>query len=375
LHPGPIDNQVLSGDYGDELSRKIQEGKDYVLLPSNITKKLFDHYNGGPNFPRAVCDQGTQYNPILYVKLYPVRSEIYVCNAANIDPVGKPIVIYYKECKTLSDIQTQIRISRHVRTQSFRLWTKVRAENLNSIQPLPEAESKHYLHPKRYCITDQTECIDGWKIATNLEMNVEDALSDRQCLEIIAEEPTNSDTRSSYNVLPDKCFPRNNYVQAWKKDLRVGDVVDCSDRHLKWCEAIIKDVNPDTGNITVHFRGWSDTFDEIVLKDDIESKIQPLFSKSKNWRNKIEEDDFIDVNISSLESDGDKPIPGKPCWLPAMVEEIDLVNQRICVSYKKQDALDLLTAFAQTGNGLPITTKSTDSEYQKRWIHIQSEGK
>ena len=33
MNPGPIDNSSLAGSFGDELSRKIVDGKDFVLLP------------------------------------------------------------------------------------------------------------------------------------------------------------------------------------------------------------------------------------------------------------------------------------------------------------------------------------------------------
>lgn len=47
MHPGPIDNRVLIGLYGDELSRLIVENVHFVLLPDNVFQMLLREFKGG----------------------------------------------------------------------------------------------------------------------------------------------------------------------------------------------------------------------------------------------------------------------------------------------------------------------------------------
>lgn len=41
---------------------------------------------------------------------------------------------------------------------------------------------------------------------------------------------------------------------AWKRRLKVGDMVDARDRSHNWFEAVVVEVLP--GAVKVHFKGW-----------------------------------------------------------------------------------------------------------------------
>lgn len=59
----------------------------------------------------------------------------------------------------------------------------------------------------------------------------------------------------------------SNYFSV--SSLKVGNVIDCKDMRGVWYPA--KVIKKSADQITVHFRGWSDEFDEILnLKDDID---------------------------------------------------------------------------------------------------------
>eukprot|EP01035_Chromulina_nebulosa_P017964 gene17964-23594_t len=76
LHPGMIDNSHLKGNFGDEFSRAAVEGKDYILLPDNISTYFIKKYGGAPRFNRTCINIGTIDQPILQIKLYPLRIEL-----------------------------------------------------------------------------------------------------------------------------------------------------------------------------------------------------------------------------------------------------------------------------------------------------------
>jgi hypothetical protein len=96
LHPGPIDTNPLHGSYGDEVKRGLLENRNYVLLPDDTFKHLAATYGlHGPNLARAVRNKGTGTRPVLYVDVYPVRFEMFVCKATergnpNLNPNPKP---------------------------------------------------------------------------------------------------------------------------------------------------------------------------------------------------------------------------------------------------------------------------------------------
>jgi hypothetical protein len=73
-------------------------------------------------------------------------------------------------------------------------------------------------------------------------------------------------------------------------------VVDAQDETKKWYESVITGIDAD-GTLSVHFKGWNPNFDEKVAKEGIFARIQPLFTKTVNWRAKVEEDDSLDVKV------------------------------------------------------------------------------
>ena len=91
LHPGPIDTSPLRGSYGDELKRGMVENRDFVLVPSDVFDLLVKAYElKGMNLGRKVQTRGGTNTSLgtsaanrstLYVDMYPVRFELFVCKA------------------------------------------------------------------------------------------------------------------------------------------------------------------------------------------------------------------------------------------------------------------------------------------------------
>ncbi len=96
LHPGPIDQSTLVGNLEtNELRRGLIRNKDYILLPTDLAKRLFSRYKGGPEFPRRV--ENIEKNGFSHyeVILYPVRYEIYLCNRENPKVKSKPDLVRF----------------------------------------------------------------------------------------------------------------------------------------------------------------------------------------------------------------------------------------------------------------------------------------
>jgi hypothetical protein len=123
-------------------------------------------------------------------------------------------------------------------------------------------------------------------------------------------------------IQSDADWGRDCFLQVWKEDLRTGDVVDAMDKLSNWFEAIVMGV-AGNGDITVHFKGWSSEFDEVIRHAQRDRRIQPLYTRTIDWRSGLEEDDKVEIKIS--------PPGTKIVWLPVTVAEVDRPNQRVQV--------------------------------------------
>ncbi len=67
----------------------------------------------------------------------------------------------------------------------------------------------------------------------------------------------------------------------------MGDLVDVRDTEMVWCVAqvkkIIKDeLNKETVSVTVHFLGWSDSYDEELIRDSPRIAILGFYTMRNN---------------------------------------------------------------------------------------------
>ena len=132
MYPGELDNNCLRGDFGDELSRNIQDGVDFVLIGLDIVDKLYKEYNKPPatttatatanssnnnniapnanpivRFSRATVNTGTTVVPVWQIRLYPVRYESCLYDKATM--TGKESKkCYYKSVVTLRDLKKEL---------------------------------------------------------------------------------------------------------------------------------------------------------------------------------------------------------------------------------------------------------------------------
>ena len=123
-----------------------------------------------------------------------------------------------------------------------------------------------------------------------------------------------------------KASIREKAIKTWRENLQVGDKIDALDTSWnvsytpKWYEAVItKIVGNDrykNKKYYVHFQGWKPRFNEFIPINS--ERIQPIFSKTTNWRTKI-------VKNSKVEIRKFKPKHGRPnftLWVKGKVKKI-----------------------------------------------------
>lgn len=122
-------------------------------------------------------------------------------------------------------------------------------------------------------------------------------------------------------------WPRDEQLYSWTKKVAVGDLIGASDRYKEWFEAVVVHISPSS--MTVHFKGWSKKFDEVIEEKDYKHRIAPLYTKTTNWRAALKKGSEIEYTMT-INEDGSK-------WLPAFVTEVDETFDTITIKYKKSD--------------------------------------
>jgi len=382
LHPGTIDNSHLKGNFGDEFSRTVVEGKDYILIPENVSINFIKKYGVAPRFTRTCINIGTIDQPILQIKLYPLRIEVYKCSRS--EPISdiwdktsykstsriKPIIKYYRNAKTMNDLRSNLK---ELTVYQYRIWYFDTQSNDNDNTYDLTTSNKNL-----FITADKVNIYKNWKLVTNFNMNIEEIKdTTNYCLEIIVEESymfgNNYSSNYNYNTSSSlSIYPRDSVINKWKNEIVVNSWIDCVDKFNKWKEAKVIDVNHTTKQITVHFLGYSSKDDETVFFSQLDRKIEPLYSKTKNWRKLLEEDDNIDILVDCVNQPKTPPIDspvlvspvitptGSPTnspstvvsqyvnpadivltvdnklqeWVIGRIEDIDVINERIKVSYE-----------------------------------------
>ncbi|XP_010538864.1 PREDICTED: ubiquitin carboxyl-terminal hydrolase 10-like [Tarenaya hassleriana] len=117
--PGPIDNFDIIESESDtsdpQLSRMLEEGVDYVLVPQEVWKRLVEWYKGGPPIPRKLICQG------FYSKTYSV--EVYPLSLTLTDGRdGSNSVIRLSKQAFVSDLYLKVCALKGVAQEKARIW-------------------------------------------------------------------------------------------------------------------------------------------------------------------------------------------------------------------------------------------------------------
>lgn len=313
---GSID---LRGSNPEVLKPNLFEGQDYVLLPANSANALILKYKANPyTFCRVVVNMGSAENKLLQIELYPVELYFYTCtkDKPTVGPNDTPALLLVSKKEDVSTF-----ISRRQQQQNIKVGTRIRVWLKTS--ELPEALPAGNLGG-RLMTSDVTDREGSWMLIRNVEgLKMADLLDDQPNLTIILEYyevpfvNTNKDTS-----------PRAQFLNAWKKSITVGDMIDVEDKTKKWREAVVTKISDD-GCLSVHFKGYISTNDEKILKSEINDRVAPLNTKTVGWRTKRLEDSSIDINIEE---------PGFAVkWVTGVVQEVNLVTSKVKVEVNKSE--------------------------------------
>ena len=118
-------------------------------------------------------------------------------------------------------------------------------------------------------------------------------------------------------------------ITAWRRELKVGDVIDARDRESRWYDAVIVavarpvgvavDAAQSHGLVRVHFRGWSSKWDEWVCRND--KRLQPFQMITREWRSLLKVGEIVEFSPNWTTQ------PSKPVWNKGRVIAISDVSR------------------------------------------------
>lgn len=384
--PGAISNDELLKDCENViLKRHITEGKDFMLIPSAAYQILHEHYGGGPEIVRKVVNT-VKIGTHLSIEIFPIFISCLTCkDDGNVEKnisssvsttsqksTTSSIMLPISNYATLKDLYSTIEIQFKIpsyESSGFRLWVKTMMSSSNgSIGPLgtdigrkssstatssqsavlqelvakkTKTEKNLFQNGTQWTV-DRTDVVDGWRYIR--EGNSEDVRV-TQIFDTPMSEDINIFILVEINRAPASTsmvgtnlgkspplviWPRDKMLNAWRNQLKVGDLVNAKDTDKKWFEAVIKKINGN-GEVDVHFLGWGSRWDMTVPVKDLQAVIMPLYSQTRNWRVELAVDTLVEVKSTS--GSGYNLVEPNPKWLSGTVTEVDAVQDRILVEY------------------------------------------
>lgn len=262
------------------------------------------------------------------IEVYPIVLAVYDCNKTHpqVLPQDKPHYITVSKKDDIAKFIENYRVKYLKKfTGGLRCWVKMEEE---TTPPILTNGNANITNKERKMTVDITDKDGPWMYMRQTRgLYFADLLGEKlgQVLEIIAE----FCDASFYNTYDSS--PRAPFLNKWKENLRVGDVVDAQDKMGSWLEACVVEVNTN-GSVDVHFKGWPKNFDENIAHVDIMTKIQPLYTRTKNWRDCLSEDDEVEINTGTL--------AGKTAsWEIGTVMERDVAGGRVKVRVASKPAV------------------------------------
>ena len=319
VEPGPISNEPLCESHGF-LRSDLVEQDDYSLVPEKVWKSLEAWYGGGPSFARRVVGSD---EPQIEVHL--LRFEVRRVRESDGAPGAKSKVVEVSRSETVGKVRARLAKAANVEEESTcRVWLKpAERDQVTSNSKL--AEESFW---KRLASSSAEEDLDdddddddddadpvSEEARERRERNADGALSDLDSwVELdatkgdellgaseamssaadalrwgaLAETPCTSDEKARRQLE----YPRDMLRERWRGNLKKGDLIDARDSEGRWFDSVVTEVS--TEKIKVHYRGWSSKWDAWVSRYDLKS-IQPLFTKTDDWRANLRPDDACEV--------------------------------------------------------------------------------
>lgn len=106
-------------------------------------------------------------------------------------------------------------------------------------------------------------------------------------------------TRSNISMTASskRLYRGTRHIWQENEPFQIGDLVDCMDKEKSWFESYVIDILPE-GGVEVHFMGWGSKWDDIIFVHEINTRIAPLNTKTKNWREDLFEGGLIEIKCN-----------------------------------------------------------------------------
>lgn len=203
----------------------------------------------------------------------------------------------------------------------------------------------------RMLTSDVTDVDGNWRFCRGMvTMTLGELLGTKECVEVIIEIVNNMKPS-----LPD--WPRYSILDRWKNDLRKDDLIDAKDKLNKWYEAEVKEVD-DLGGVHIHYKGWGTEFDDYLDPSNKIDRILPLHTET-NDRSLWKEGDYVELRVSEPTR--------KAVWMKAIINKIDLLNERVQVNYNVEGKTQSLQKFGDKKVNL-------DDDSMKKSNKVDDEG-
>jgi hypothetical protein len=148
--------------------------------------------------------------------------------------------------------------------------------------------------------------------------------------------------------------------------LHLGDWIDAFDASSKvYREARVVGVDAN-GVVRIHFIGM-DKPDAVVQRDSLE----PLYTNTKNWRARLDEDDKVDVRLPSAAG-----TTAEFVWASGLVLELDPLSHRVKVEFEisvSKNDIDTRIADETKIVGLETNGAIVETPTDAAWFDLDGE--
>eukprot|EP01041_Mallomonas_annulata_P005599 gene5599-11288_t len=353
MNPGPIKNDsIISVDNPSQLKRNLIEQQDYVLLHQKAYDVLVECYGGGPPLPRKVISFGSSSHAALQIEIYPILVNIFTC----VDNMNNETVTNNSDSNMDDDITTTgtttttSTITGSVcNTPLMKYYMSIK-DSINDVLSLLSADHSKYSKEEDQSLQQQQQQLTPLQLLTGKKLTTDKTDVDTEggywrffrldrttttlstilggfkILDLLVE----VEVKSADGTLE---YPRSHILNKWRQFLKVGDIVDAIDEDHKWYEAQILSISSTDGSMKTHYFGWHSKFDTIVLQHEVNRRIQPLYSHSRNWRVELEVDDQIEVKVVN--------------WFQGTITKVNDINNTIEVLIVHRDMKKVYNVYSE----------------------------
>lgn len=256
------------------------------MVSERVWRVLSNAFGFDFEISRSVIAHGP--NRKLVVEIYPVLFQIFLwrngMDTNDVLPIqnearNAPLVLLVSQSSTLNDVET-------------RIWAAMKS-NFQQYFPHVPADDVH--HHVRLCnrVTEQAPWVpledllaksheEDRSLATcvgELELEPRDYKAGAERYHHLLVEGRFYNAENPMDWRNQQFFSQIN-ANAWRLELKVGDLVDGQDTDKKWYESRV--IALDGKRIKIHYRGWTDKWDEWF--DLMTPRIEKLHTHVKRWR-------------------------------------------------------------------------------------------